>query len=216
MSIAYYLILLLILLLGWMINIVGLPGLWLMVAAYGLYALASGWGIYVGWASLIAMIVLALLAEVAEFGASAAGSKAAGGRMRGMIGGVIGAFVGGILFSIFLPIWPVSTIIGAVLGAFAGALVMEFTDKEWEHAVRVGIGAAKGRLWAIAIKMLFGLAMFLVALFAGMPVGGAARVTTVPSSAGAMPATSPTTQSTTATLPATTLPATFPASAPGG
>jgi hypothetical protein len=133
-----------------------------------------------------------------------------------MIGGVIGAFVGGILFSIFLPIWPVSTIIGAVLGAFAGALVMEFTDKEWEHAVRVGIGAAKGRLWAIAIKMLFGLAMFLVALFAGMPVGGAARVTTVPSSAGAMPATSPITQSTSATPPTTTLPATLPASAPGG
>lgn len=209
MHIAYYLILLLILLVGWMINIVGLPGLWMMVAAYGLYALATGWGLYVGWASLIAMIVLALLAEVAEFGASAAGSKAAGGRMRGMIGGVVGAFVGGILFSIFIPLWPVSTIIGAVLGAFAGALIMEFTDKEWEHAVRVGIGAAKGRLWAIAIKMLFGLAMFLVALFAGMPIGGAraGSATTLPSS----PNTSPTTQPTTET---TTSPATGPTSFP--
>src|SRR3954462_3381837 len=114
-----------------------------MVAAHAVYALATTWNRYVGWPSLIALIVLALIAEAVEFFAGAAGSKAAGGRTRGAIGAVVGAFVGAILFS-FIPFPPVAQIAGACVGAFLGAAVMEFTDKDLRHSLRVGVGAAKG------------------------------------------------------------------------
>src|SRR5438067_11764882 len=61
--ILYYIILLVVLFLGLAINVLGLPGLWLMVSAHAVYALVTGWNGYVCWPSLIAMIVLALIAE---------------------------------------------------------------------------------------------------------------------------------------------------------
>ena len=39
----YYLVLLAILLLGWFVNILTLPGLWLMVAGFAAYAWVTGW-----------------------------------------------------------------------------------------------------------------------------------------------------------------------------
>src|SRR4051812_35671860 len=144
MHIVYYLILLIVMLLGLAINVLGLPGLWLMVAALGGYAIATGWNVYVGWPSLIALVLLATLAELAEFFAGAAGSKAAGGRTRGMIGAIVGGFLGAIFLSI-IPIPVVAQVVGACLGAFVGAAVMEFYDKDWRHSMRVGVGAAKGR-----------------------------------------------------------------------
>src|SRR3954452_21867046 len=116
------------------------------------------------------MIVLALIAEAVEFFAGAAGAKAAGGRTRGAIGAVVGAFVGAILFS-FIPFPPIAQIVGACVGAFVGAAVMEFTDKDWRHSLRVGVGAAKGRFWGIVFKSAFGVIMFLVAAFAAFPLG---------------------------------------------
>src|SRR5438874_10517372 len=155
MHITYYLLLLLLLLVGWLINLLGLPGLWLMVAAYGGYALATDWNNYVGWPSLLAMLILASVAEVVEFFAGAAGSKAAGGRKRGMIGAIVGGFLGAIFLSI-IPIPVVAQVVGACLGAFVGAAVMEVYDKDWQHSLRVGVGAAKGRFVGIVVKLAFG------------------------------------------------------------
>src|ERR1043165_814959 len=73
----YYLALGALLLCGWVLTIVGLPGLWMMAAALAAYAWATGWDRYVGWSSLIAMVVLASAAEIVEFVAGAAGSRAA-------------------------------------------------------------------------------------------------------------------------------------------
>jgi uncharacterized protein YqgC (DUF456 family) len=166
--ILYYIILLVVLFLGLAINVLGLPGLWLMVAAHAVYALATGWDRYVGWPSLIAMIVLALIAEAVEFFAGAAGSKAAGGRTRGAIGAVVGAFVGAILFS-FIPLFIVAQVVGACVGAFIGAAVMEFTDKDLRHSVRVGVGAAKGRFVGIIAKLAIGAVMLLVSIGTAWP-----------------------------------------------
>src|SRR5690348_13712796 len=96
----YYLLLLVVLLTGLLINVLGLPGLWLMVAGFGGYALLTRWGNYVGWPSLIALIVIGLIAEAVEFLAGAAGSRAAGARRRGMIGAIVGGFLGAIFLSI--------------------------------------------------------------------------------------------------------------------
>src|SRR5256885_3644620 len=79
-DILYYVLLLILLLVGLSINVLTLPGLWLMAAVYGVYGWLTGWNHYVGWPSLIAMAVLATIAEVVELTAGSAGAKKAGAR----------------------------------------------------------------------------------------------------------------------------------------
>jgi uncharacterized protein YqgC (DUF456 family) len=160
----------------------------------------------VGWASVIALVVLAIGAEIVEFMAGAAGSSAAGGRKRGMIGAIVGGLVGAVFFTGLVPIPIVGTIIGVCLGTFAGAAIMEYYGKGTAHSFRVGVGAAKGRFWGIIGKSAFGFVMLMVALFAALPIGTplAVPATVTPATLPAtMPATAPTTMPT--TMP-TTLP----------
>lgn len=196
----YYILLLILMLIGLFLNILGLPGLWLMVVSYIGYALLTGWDVYVGWPSIIAVVVLALGAELVEFLAGAAGSAAAGGRKRGMAGAIFGGIVGGIIGTGVVPIPIVGTIVGACAGAFIGAFALEYTDKDADHAMRVGIGAAKGRFWGIVWKSLFGLVMFVVAAFAGLPMRDGRTIT---GAGGTLPPPAP-----------TTLPETFPTTTP--
>jgi uncharacterized protein YqgC (DUF456 family) len=191
----YYLVLLALMLVGLFLNIVGLPGLWLIVGVHAAYAYVTGWEHFVGWPSVIALIVLALCAEVVEFMAGAAGSKSAGGRKRGMIGAIIGGLVGAVFFTGLVPIPIVGTIIGVCLGTFVGAAIMEYYGKGAVHSIRVGVGAAKGRFWGIIGKSAFGMIMLVVAVFAAVPMQFGAG-TVIPVSVP--PTTAP------ATLPATT------------
>jgi uncharacterized protein YqgC (DUF456 family) len=211
MGIFYYIILIILMLTGLFLNILGLPGLWLIVISYIGYALLTGWGVFVGWPSIVIIVLLALGAELVEFLAGAAGSHAAGGRKRGMAGAIVGGIVGGIVGTAVIPIPIVGTIIGACAGAFGGAFLLEYMDKDHEHAMRVGLGAAKGRFWGIVWKSAFGLLMFLVAALAGLPWSDGPTITpanTLPTTT-TMPATPlPTTSATTSP---TTLPVTMPA-----
>jgi uncharacterized protein YqgC (DUF456 family) len=167
MDVLYYVLLIAVLALGWFVNILGLPGLWLMIVAYLGYAFATGWDVYAGWPSTIALILLAGLAEVFEFFAGAAGSAAAGGRKRAVVGAIIGGFLGGIVGTPLLPI--IGTIVGACAGAFLGAAVMELNDKGLSQSMRIGMGAAKGRFWGTMGKLGVGLVMFFVAAAAALP-----------------------------------------------
>lgn len=162
-----------VLVLGLFLNILGLPGLWLMVAAHAAYA----WATYpriAGWESLVALLALALLAELAEFLAGAAGSKTAGGTLRSMTGAILGGIVGGVAGQILLPIPVVGAVLGACFGSFIGAAMLESTfvkqDLEttamhWQRASRVGWGAFKGRLAGIILKTGFGVVMLIVSLW---------------------------------------------------
>ena len=160
-----YILLLLLSVAGLLISILGLPGLWLMVGSFACYAWLTGWDHYIGWASMGTVIGLGLVAELAEFLAGAAGSKAAGGRLRGMFGAIVGAIVGGIAFS-FIPVPVVSTIAGACIGAFVGAAILELTDRDFVHAMKVGWGAAKGRFWGIVVKLSIGTLMLIIVAIA--------------------------------------------------
>ena len=167
----YYLLLLLINLTGLGLAIVSLPGLWLIVGATAGFAWVTGFNKYVGWPGLIAVLVLALLAEIIEFVAGAAGSKQAGGSKRGMIGAVVGALVGAVVFTPFIPVPVVGTIAGLCLGSFAGAFLVEIgIGREYGHAANVGIGAAKGRFYGVIIKLIFGVVMLLVAQIVALPL----------------------------------------------
>jgi uncharacterized protein len=207
MNVLYYILLLILMLTGLFLNILGLPGLWLIVLSYIVYAWVTGWNIYVGLASIVVLLLLALGAELVEFLAGAAGSHAAGGRKRGMLGAIVGGIIGGIVGTGVIPIPIVGTIVGACAGAFIGAFALEYADKDADHAMRVGIGAAKGRFWGIVWKSAFGILMFLVAAFSGLPMTDGPTLTpasTLPPAAATMPSASP------ATIPVmpTTVPAT--------
>jgi hypothetical protein len=164
----YYLILVVVLLAGLYINLVGAPGLWVMVAATLGYAWATHWN-YAGFRTLATIIVIAGIAEILEFFASGAAAKRAGASRRG----IIGALIGGIVGAIFLTIpWPIiGTIIGVCIGTFLGALTGELTvGKELGGSVRVGFGAVAGRLLGTFIKLLFGCTILGIVLFAAFPV----------------------------------------------
>lgn len=209
MHLVYYVALIALLFTGLFVNLLGLPGLWLMLASVAGYAVVTGWNRYVGWASLVTLLVLALLAEVVEFLAGSAGAKKAGGSKRGMIGAIVGGLLGG-FFLTFIPIPIVSTIVGVCLGTFLGAWGAELmVGKEMDHSMQIGWGAAKGRLVGTLLKTMFGVAMLLVAMVAAWPSGAAntaGTTTTVTTTAPAAPVT-PATQAATA-------PASAPTSAP--
>lgn len=163
----WYVLMLLMQVVGLFLNLLGVPGLWVMLAATGVYAFITEMA-YIGWPGLIAMFILALAAEIVEFVAGAAGSKQAGGSKRSMLGAIVGALIGGIFGTGLLPV--IGTLIGAILGAFVGAVIVELMIRQdVEHSVRVGIGAAKGRFWGTVFKSAFGLAMMGVAAWAGWP-----------------------------------------------
>jgi uncharacterized protein YqgC (DUF456 family) len=166
----YYICLLIILLTGLFINILTLPGLWVMAGAYGVYAWITWSRGYVGWPSLVTLAVLATVAEVVELVAGSAGAKKAGASRRAMIGAVVGGIIGAIFLTAAIPIPIVGTIIGVCMGAALGAGIVELMiRRDLDQAVRVGSGAFKGRLMGIVSKLAIGAVMLLVAMICGWP-----------------------------------------------
>lgn len=165
---AYYLLLLVVCLAGLAISVVGLPGLWLMVASAVVFSLATG-GVVLTWKTVVAVALLAAASEVAEFLAGAAGSKTAGGTWRGIVGAVVGGIAGGI---VGVPIPILGPILGAILGAAVGAGVLELTGErpDVRQAGNVAWGAAKGRFWGVVSKLTFGTVMLVVLLVYAFPL----------------------------------------------
>jgi uncharacterized protein YqgC (DUF456 family) len=188
----YYLVLAAVLLIGLLITILGLPGLWLMVGSVGLYALLPRTPplLNVIWV----LLGTALVAEIVEFLSSSAGAKKAGGTKRGMVGGVVGALLGGILLSFLIPIPVLGTIIGVCLGAFVGAAGVEMLiHGEVSRSIKVGAGAAAGRFIGVITKLGFGILILLIALWFSLPLSSGTNAT--PAARGAVQ--NPTTNSST-------------------
>lgn len=166
----YYILLILFLFVGLFLNVLTLPGLWFMALSLGAYAWITTWNNYVGLPSMITMIVLAGIAEVIEFVAAGAGAKAAGASKWGMLGALVGGILGAIFLS-FIPVPIVSTIVGLCLGCFLGAAGVEaLLGTELKKSALIGAGAAKGRFYAILIKICFGIVMLLIGAWAAFPM----------------------------------------------
>jgi uncharacterized protein len=148
-----------------------LPGLWLMLGAAAFYAYLSR-GEYLGYRTLIVLLVMAGVAEIAEIFVAGAGAKQAGASRWGILGGFVGAILGGILLSGVIPvIAPLSTLIGICLGTFLGAFGIEFAmGRPTSQSVRIGYGAAKGRLLGMFGKVSVGIVMVVITLCAGLPI----------------------------------------------
>ncbi|HVZ94661.1 MAG TPA: DUF456 family protein [Phycisphaerales bacterium] len=153
-------------LLGTALTIVGLPGIWIMIAAAAGMELWQP-GTFSLW-TIGATVLLAILAEVAELLSGAAGAKQAGASKRAIVGATIGGIIGGIAGTFVIPI--IGTIIGGAIGAAIGASALEMTIAESDRTklIAVGTGAFKGRLVATIVKGGFAVVVagvLMVAVF---------------------------------------------------
>ncbi len=115
-------------------------------------ALLAAWSedfAYIGFGSLIAIGVLAVLAVVVDFVAGAFGVRRYGASGRAMAGAAIGAVLG-LAFGV----------VGVLLGPFLGAVIGELTLRRGLSAAgRAGIGATLGLVLGTAAKLAIAFAM---------------------------------------------------------
>jgi uncharacterized protein YqgC (DUF456 family) len=186
----YFTLLLGIDLIGLILAAFTLPGLWLMLGAAAIYAWITH-GYYLSFQTLIALLILAVTAEIMELVFGGAGAKKAGASGWGIAGGLLGAIIGGIFLTPLIPIPILGTIIGICLGSFAGAFAVElFLGQPITQSLKIGFGAAKGRLTGIIGKIAIGVVMFLLTIVAGFPIHGP-RATTAKAKLTNQPATYP-------------------------
>jgi len=169
-----YLVAALFLLLGGacvLLVVLQLPGTWLLLGMAGsielcdrLY-LPQGEEQTFGWWVLGTCLALALVGEIVEFVAGAAGAKKGGSSSRGMWGALIGGIVGVFLFTpifFFVPIF--GAFLGAVLGTFAGAILGELSAGEnatLGRTMRPALWATIGRVVGTSSKVGIAIVMWL-------------------------------------------------------
>lgn len=146
----------------------GLPGLWLQIAACVALVLASD-GARLGWGWVAIFGGLAIVGEIAEFLSGQWGARRFGGsRAAGwgaLIGGIAGAIVGGI------PIPVLGAVVMSFVGTFAGAIAGEMWARQHGAPdLRIGLGAVLGRAVGVATKLA--LALVILILSAAALVAG--------------------------------------------
>ncbi|MEM9825578.1 MAG: DUF456 domain-containing protein [Planctomycetota bacterium] len=167
--------LLLIALVCWWLNLITVPGNWLMVLVAALYAwlLPIDGRAAIGWPTLISLFLLATVGEIVEFFAGAAGAQRAGASRRSIVYSIVGSIGGAILGAIIgVPIPVVGSFIAAILfgglGATAGALYGEWTDgREWKESWAIGHAAFWGRTLGVLGKLICG-GIAVIALLVGL------------------------------------------------
>ena len=158
----------------WVGTLLGLPGNWGLVALAACLAYFVNDAVHIDIHSptVAAILALAILGELVEFVAGAAGVKQLGGSRRGgalaVLGSVVGAVVG---VFIGVPVPVVGSLVGALLfgglGAFGGAVVGErWSGKEWDLSFRIGMGALFGKMLGTLLKTICGTVMLALLLYA--------------------------------------------------
>jgi len=147
---------------GALLTVVHLPGTWLIVAA------AVGFGWYYDWqvlgpGTLLALAVIAVVAEAGEFLGGVWVANKAGASRRAAWCGLIGGLIGAVALTIPVPM--VGTIIGAAVGCFAGALAAELSlQKTAADGMKIGLYAAAGQTLGIVLKIAAAVIMSGIAV----------------------------------------------------
>src|SRR4051812_37870152 len=119
----------------WLSNFLGLPGNWFIVAAAGLYAwlMPTDVRVAIGWPVVGVVASLAVLGEVVELAASAAGVRKVGGSRRGAVLALFGSVadaIAGLFVGIPVPV--VGSLLAAFLFAGLGALAGAMLGEMWK------------------------------------------------------------------------------------
>lgn len=150
-------------LVGLVLVVFGLPGLWLMVLALLGYGWLTDFATVGAW-TVGLVLALAGAGEAVEAWLGYRFARRYGGSTRAawgaLLGGIVGAIVG-------VPIPLVGSVIGAFAGSFAGAAVFEFSQaRAVDGSVRAGWGAVLGRAAGAAVKVGFGMIIAIVGVIA--------------------------------------------------
>jgi hypothetical protein len=151
----------------WLTNLFSLPGNWALLGLTALFAWLvphdSSRG--VTWNTVWILLALAIVGEIIEFVAGAAGAAKRGASRRSiwlsLIGAVIGSIGGAIVgLPIALVGSPIAALLGGAAGAFVGAYLGEtWVDRSHGHSVEVAWGAFLGRVWGTVGKFAVGAVM---------------------------------------------------------
>ncbi|MEO8494979.1 MAG: DUF456 domain-containing protein [Planctomycetota bacterium] len=152
----------------WALNVIGLPGNWLVVAVAAIYAyfMPDERRLDISLWTVVGLLALAALGEAIEFLAGALGASKAGGSKRGAALALVGSLIGGIA-GIFVPIPVVGQIVGPIVCAGLGALVGAVLGEQWkgrdlETSLNIGHAAFWGRLIGTLGKILVGCVMLML------------------------------------------------------
>ncbi len=154
---------------AWFLNLVAMPGNWIVVALVALFAwLGPEEGrVSLHLGTVVAAFVLALSGEGVEFAAGAFGASRAGASRRATLYSIGGSVTGALLGAfIGLPVPLIGPILAAVLfgglGATAGAIYAERTNgRPWRESWTIGRAAFVGRTLGTAGKSIIGLMIVL-------------------------------------------------------
>lgn len=153
---------------SWALNIIGLPGNWLVVALAATYSyfMPDERRLDISVLAIVALLALAAIGEVIEFLAGALGASKAGASKRGTALALVGSLIGGIA-GIFVPIPVVGQILGPIVCAGLGALVGAVLGEQWkgrdlEESFNIGHAAFWGRLIGTLGKVLVGCVMLVL------------------------------------------------------
>ena len=146
-----------VLVLGLLSIPLGLPGLWIMIGVAAVAAITGE----IGTVTLLACVLLAIIAELIEFLLVRKLTKQYGGSKKAFWGAIGGGFVG-VLIGAPIPI--IGSVIMGMIGAFAGAAIVTFAEtKQMGAAHRVGWGAVLGRMFTTVAKTAAGVAILVLA-----------------------------------------------------
>ena len=169
---AIYILLLLISLPAIALNILSLPGNWLMfLAAVGASSI-NGWH-HPWWPFLLVMLVTLLIAEGIEFLSGMIGARQFGASRLASWAAIAGAMIGGLIGipPITVPLLGMDHLLGAILGAFLAALIVEaLKQKPIHEASKAAMGAAIGRGAGILTKIAAGLVVWIALAIVANPL----------------------------------------------
>lgn len=134
----------------------GLPGLWIMI---GVLTVATLFG-EVAWWTLLPLVGVAVLAEIAEWVIVKRTSARYGASSKAFWGAILGGIVGMLVGA---PIPVVGSLVAGVVGTFLGAAVVALWEsRRLGTAGRAAWGAVVGRAFAAAFKTAAGVAILVL------------------------------------------------------
>ena len=164
LDVTLYLVAMVISLMSIVLNVVSLPGNWVILVAA--LALTIGHhGHHPHWAFLIVIFMVLFVAEGIEFLSGLAGTKIFGGSKPAAWAAIGGAMMGGIIG--FPPLtaamFGIDHIVMAIFGAFVCAWVVELIrERPMKEALMAALGAALGRGAGLVTKIVAGVIAWVI------------------------------------------------------
>jgi len=146
-----YSLIILLLVAGLIVALMNLPGIWLVYVGVLIYSVYSGFN-QIGLLQLVLLLVVSVVISLIDNIVVPIGAKKYGSSTWGMVGAIVGGLGG--------------TLLGGPVGMFVGPLIgatlfeVTFARKDYEKALRAGVGATIGFFLSVVLK--FGATVWIV------------------------------------------------------